>query len=109
MLTNQDIRHTSLHRSKREQNPLPEIYECPYPDHITLGNLTYFWWAPTLVYQHMRPRSRKIKSAFQFDCKVAWNYSKVFLCFSEAPRFGEREIYTYWWNSPSVARIGGIA
>jgi hypothetical protein len=48
--TNRDLRHAYLHPSKREEDALPDIYnQCPYPENITLGNLTYFWWAPTLV------------------------------------------------------------
>jgi diacylglycerol O-acyltransferase-1 len=51
-LTNRDLRHAYLHPSKRLQDALPEIYaSCPYPENISLSNLIYFWWAPTLVYR----------------------------------------------------------
>ncbi|PMD18194.1 hypothetical protein NA56DRAFT_680723 [Hyaloscypha hepaticicola] len=63
--TNRDLRHAYLHPSKREEDALPDIYsQCPYPKNITLGNLTYFWLAPTLVYQPVYPRSKKIRWVF---------------------------------------------
>src|SRR2546421_11245799 len=47
--TNRDLRHSYLHPSTSELATLPELYnKCPYPQNITLGNLCYFWWAPTL-------------------------------------------------------------
>ncbi|RAL60605.1 hypothetical protein DID88_009800 [Monilinia fructigena] len=50
--TCRDLRHAYLHPSSKEEDALPEIYnKCPYPQNITLNNLTYFWWVPTLVYQ----------------------------------------------------------
>src|SRR5699024_4379153 len=50
-LTNRDLRHAYLHPVKGELAALPSLYEaCPYPNNITLSNLVYFWWAPTLVY-----------------------------------------------------------
>ncbi|KAM3431056.1 hypothetical protein MY4824_007350 [Beauveria thailandica] len=58
--TNRDLRHAYLHPVKGES--VPELYRaCPYPDNITLNNLTYFWWAPTLVYQPVYPRTEKIR------------------------------------------------
>lgn len=64
-LTNRDLRHAYLHPSKREEDALPEIYQaCPYPMNITTRNLTYFWWAPTLVYQPLYPRTSKIRWVF---------------------------------------------
>ncbi len=63
--TNRDLRHAYLHPSKREEDAVPAIYgQCPYPQNITLGNLTYFWWAPTLVYQPVYPRTKKIRWVF---------------------------------------------
>lgn len=63
--TNRDLRHAYLHPSSKEEDELPEIYsQCPYPQNITLGNLTYFWWAPTLVYQPVYPRTAKIRWVF---------------------------------------------
>lgn len=58
--TNRDLRHALLHPSPSE--PVPELYKaCPYPQNITLRNLTYFWWAPTLVYQPVYPRTSHIR------------------------------------------------
>lgn len=45
--------------------PIPDIYKTvPYPTNLTLGNLVYFWWAPTLVYQPVYPRSPSIRPLF---------------------------------------------
>ncbi|KXJ94760.1 putative diacylglycerol O-acyltransferase [Microdochium bolleyi] len=64
-LTNRDLRHAYLHPVKGELAALPSLYEaCPYPNNITLSNLVYFWWAPTLVYQPVYPRSDKIRWSF---------------------------------------------
>ncbi|KAI1143793.1 MBOAT, membrane-bound O-acyltransferase family-domain-containing protein [Hypoxylon sp. FL0543] len=64
-LTNRDLRHAYLHPVKGELALLPELYaQCPYPENITMNNLTYFWWAPTLVYQPVYPRSEKIRWVF---------------------------------------------
>ncbi|MCJ1389359.1 hypothetical protein MMC18_002215 [Xylographa bjoerkii] len=61
--TNRDLRHAMLHPSATAA--MPEIYSaCPYPNNITLGNLSYFWWAPTLVYQPAYPRSAEIRWLF---------------------------------------------
>ncbi|KAF2864770.1 MBOAT, membrane-bound O-acyltransferase family-domain-containing protein [Massariosphaeria phaeospora] len=57
--TNRDLRHALLHPNHSE--PLPELYAtCPYPRNINWRNLVYFWWAPTLVYQPMYPRTSHI-------------------------------------------------
>jgi diacylglycerol O-acyltransferase-1 len=59
-LTNRDLRHALLH--PKYAQPLPEIYQsCPYPRNINWNNLCYFWWAPTLVYQPVYPRSPRIR------------------------------------------------
>ncbi|CAG8980206.1 hypothetical protein HYALB_00012828 [Hymenoscyphus albidus] len=156
--TNRDLRHAFLHPSKREEDALPEIYnKCPYPQNITLGNLTYFWWAPTLVYQPVYPRTANIRWVFvakrmaevfglnvfmwiasaQYAAPVLRNsldhmasldlpsilerlmklstislviwlagFFALFQSFlnalAEVMRFGDREFYTDWWNSPSV-------
>ncbi|CAK7215632.1 hypothetical protein SBRCBS47491_002546 [Sporothrix bragantina] len=56
--TNRDLRHAYLHPSRGEREALPALYAlCPYPENITMGNLIYFWWAPTLVYQPAYPRT----------------------------------------------------
>ena len=64
--TNRDLRHAMLHPGGPE-SALPEMYkECPYPRNITLSNLCYFWWAPTLVYQPYYPRTERIRWPFFF-------------------------------------------
>ncbi|KAI5924886.1 MBOAT, membrane-bound O-acyltransferase family-domain-containing protein [Camillea tinctor] len=64
-LTNRDLRHAYLHPVKGELAAIPDIYaQCPYPENITMSNLTYFWWAPTLVYQPVYPRTDKIRWIF---------------------------------------------
>ncbi|KAI1096355.1 MBOAT, membrane-bound O-acyltransferase family-domain-containing protein [Rostrohypoxylon terebratum] len=64
-LTNRDLRHAYLHPVKGELALLPELYaQCPYPQNITMGNLIYFWWAPTLVYQPVYPRSGDVRWLF---------------------------------------------
>ncbi|EPE03457.1 mboat family protein [Ophiostoma piceae UAMH 11346] len=56
--TNRDLRHAYLHPARGERESMPALYAlCPYPDNITVGNLIYFWGAPTLVYQPAYPRS----------------------------------------------------
>lgn len=63
-LTNRDLRHALVSETSTA-NDLPEIYaSCVYPKNITLGNLTYFWWAPTLVYQPLYPRTSSIRWLF---------------------------------------------
>ncbi|KAF6842877.1 MBOAT family protein [Colletotrichum musicola] len=72
--TNRDLRHAYLHPVKGELAAMPEIYQqCPYPNNITMGNLAYFWWAPTLVYQPAYPRTEKIRWVF-----VAKRMAEVF-------------------------------
>ncbi|KAI0408750.1 diacylglycerol O-acyltransferase [Xylaria palmicola] len=66
-LTNRDLRHAYLHPVKGELAAIPEIYaSCPYPENITMGNICYFWWAPTLIYQPVYPRTEKIRWVFVF-------------------------------------------
>ncbi|KAF4121149.1 diacylglycerol O-acyltransferase 1, partial [Geosmithia morbida] len=61
--TNRDLRHAYLHPVKGEA--VPDLYaRCPYPANITMGNLVYFWWAPTLVYQPVYPRTDRIRWLF---------------------------------------------
>jgi diacylglycerol O-acyltransferase 1 len=155
-LTNRDLRHARL--SQYSPSFLPDLYaSCPYPRNITLGNLIYFWWAPTLVYQPVYPRSDWIRWGFLFKriaevaalgmfiwiasaqyavpvlrnslnkiqsldivsilerlmklstiSLIIWlaGFFALFQSFlnalAEITRFGDREFYTDWWNSPSV-------
>ncbi|EER24085.1 hypothetical protein D8B26_002264 [Coccidioides posadasii str. Silveira] len=156
--TNRDLRHALLHPSP--ENNLPKIYNsCPYPQNITIKNLTYFWLAPTLVYQPVYPTTSYIRwnfvakrvaefcglSVFMWIISaqyasptllnalekialrewasiaervmklstislVIWlaGFYALFQSFlnalAEVMRFGDREFYTDWWNSPSVGR-----
>jgi len=62
-LTNRDLRQAYL--SRESGDSIPELYaSCPYPENITISNLCYFWWAPTLVYQPVYPRTRRIRRSF---------------------------------------------
>jgi diacylglycerol O-acyltransferase-1 len=66
-LTNRDLRHAYLH--PKQADPLPELYStCPYPQNINFNNLCYFWWAPTLVYQPVYPRTAAIRWPFVLRC-----------------------------------------
>ncbi|KAJ8097047.1 MBOAT, membrane-bound O-acyltransferase family-domain-containing protein [Lipomyces tetrasporus] len=59
-LTNRDLRESMLN-----SQPAPAIYNsAPYPKNLTLKNLSYFWWAPTLVYQPVYPRSPSFRPLF---------------------------------------------
>jgi diacylglycerol O-acyltransferase 1 len=63
--TNRDLRHAML--SSYAKGSVPELYkELPYPQNITVQNLTYFWWAPTLLYQPVYPRTEKVRWSFVF-------------------------------------------
>ena len=64
-LTNRDLRHAYLHPATGGLAAIPDLYaQCPYPTNITMSNLVYFWWAPTLVYQPVYPRTDKIRWVF---------------------------------------------
>ncbi|KAL8810678.1 MAG: hypothetical protein Q9200_002390 [Gallowayella weberi] len=154
--TNRDLRHAYLNPTSA--SALPELYsQCPYPRNITISNLAYFWWAPTLVYQPVYPRSPSIRWLFvlkrvaegfglsmfiwlasaQYAAPVLRNsldkmatlniasiierlmklstisliiwlagffavFQSILNALAEIMRFGDREFYTDWWNSPSV-------
>ncbi|WPH02950.1 diacylglycerol o-acyltransferase 1c [Acrodontium crateriforme] len=62
--TNRDLRHAYVN-ADRNDPPLPPLYKtCLYPKNITIKNLCYFWWAPTLIYQPVYPRTNKIRWDF---------------------------------------------
>jgi len=154
--TNRDLRHAMLKPDTCAS--LPPLYsQCPYPRNITLGNLSYFWWAPTLVYQPVYPRTPSIRWLFVFKrlgetfcfsifiwlasaqyaapllhnslskissldvasilerlmklstiSLIIWLagffaiFQSALNALAEIMRFGDREFYTEWWNSPSV-------
>lgn len=61
--TNRDLRMALL--TPNATASIPDLYSaCPYPRNIALSNLCYFWWAPTLVYQPVYPRSSEIRWFF---------------------------------------------
>ena len=61
---NRDLRHAFL-KPDPTGHAVPELYRsCPYPRNITVSNLCYFWWAPTLIYQPAYPRTDKIRWVF---------------------------------------------
>lgn len=63
--TNRDLRHAYLRPDPSGAELLPALYKsCPYPRNINFANLCYFWWAPTLVYQPVYPRSPRIRWDF---------------------------------------------
>ncbi|KAK7202594.1 diacylglycerol O-acyltransferase [Myxozyma melibiosi] len=60
-LTNRDLRESLLLASPA----VPELYSSKqYPKNLSVGNLSYFWWAPTLVYQPVYPRSPSFRPLF---------------------------------------------
>ena len=59
-LTNRDLRDMYL-----ESITTPHQYaSAPYPSNINLSNLMYFWWAPTLIYQPVYPRTAGFRWVF---------------------------------------------
>ena len=154
--TNRDLRHAMMHPKYAEA--LPPLYmQCPYPRNITVSNLSYFWWAPTLVYQPIYPRTSEVRWLFvakrlaevfglsvfiwlasaQYASPLLQNslgkmasldiasilerlmklstisllvwlagffavFQSMLNALAEVMRFGDREFYTDWWNSPSV-------
>ncbi|KAL9603887.1 MAG: hypothetical protein Q9219_000825 [cf. Caloplaca sp. 3 TL-2023] len=158
--TNRDLRHAYLlpQATPVSTSDLPDLYsQCPYPKNVTFSNLAYFWWAPTLVYQPVYPRSPAIRPLFvakrlaetfglsifiwlasaQYAAPVLRNsldklqtmdlpcllervmklstislviwlagffaiFQSALNALAEIMRFGDREFYTEWWNSPSV-------
>lgn len=83
--TNRDLRHAYLHPVKGELDALPDIYkQCPYPNNVTIGNLVYFWWAPTLVYQPVYPRTDRIRWVFVFKRLGEVFCLSVFIWFASA-------------------------
>ena len=62
-LTNRDLRDALL--SGETDAGLPDLYKtCPYPRNVSMRNLLYFWWAPTLVYQPVYPRTDRVRWLF---------------------------------------------
>ncbi|KAF3016496.1 hypothetical protein E8E14_010430 [Neopestalotiopsis sp. 37M] len=106
-LTNRDLRHAYLHPVKGELAALPEIYaQCPYPENITMSNLAYFWWAPTLVYQPVYPRTEKIRWKFVFKRIGEAVCLSVFIWFCSAQYAAP--VLQNSLNSMSTLRVASI-
>ncbi|AOW03760.1 YALI0D07986p [Yarrowia lipolytica CLIB122] len=86
-LTNSDLRKAAIHAQKLDKTQddnekestssssssddaetladidvIPAYYaQLPYPQNVTLSNLLYFWFAPTLVYQPVYPKTERIR------------------------------------------------
>ena len=67
--TNRDLRDALLGDSPADAADaaaaVPALYKsCPYPRNVSIRNLMYFWWAPTLVYQPVYPRTARVRWVF---------------------------------------------
>lgn len=58
-IVNSELRF--IWKDRSVEIPYPD---CPYPTNITLGNIAYFWAAPTLCYQPSYPRIEKFRPKF---------------------------------------------
>ncbi|RUS12434.1 hypothetical protein BC937DRAFT_87928, partial [Endogone sp. FLAS-F59071] len=73
-LVNRDL------RTLFTQGKLVTEYDVVYPDNVTIGNLIYFWWAPTLCYQPSYPRTEKFRPIFflkrvsELSCALIFMY-----------------------------------
>ncbi|KKA31024.1 hypothetical protein TD95_004110 [Thielaviopsis punctulata] len=84
-LTNRDLRHAYLHPAKSDLAKLPPLYDqCPYPRNVTMSSLVYFWWAPTLVYQPVYPRTERIRWVFVAKRLSEAFFLSVFIWFMSA-------------------------
>jgi len=82
-LTNRDLRIAMLH--PEQANNLPELYAtCPYPRNITLANLSYFWWCPSLCYQPAYPRTEQIRWGFVAKRSAEVASLSLFIWFASA-------------------------
>ena len=82
-LTNRDLRRAMLEPDSAKS--IPNLYSaCPYPRNITLSNLTYFWWAPTLVYQPVYPRTSGIRWQFIAKRLAEVGFLSIFIWLASA-------------------------
>eukprot|EP00842_Homolaphlyctis_polyrhiza_P004119 jgi/Hompol1/4708/HPOL_002298-RA len=81
-LVHADLRSDALHRgfikpieddSSFDPQPLTDEHsetfdpkKCPYPHNVTINNIVYFCFAPTLSYQRVYPRTKRIRKVFLF-------------------------------------------
>ncbi|KAF9919282.1 hypothetical protein BX616_009985 [Lobosporangium transversale] len=61
-----DSDNSSSNESSSSTTTAVEVfqYDVRYPDNITLKNVTYFWFAPTLCYQPSYPRTTVFRKSF---------------------------------------------
>lgn len=81
--TNRDLRHAYLHPEEKHDLP-PSYISCPYPRNITLSNLCYFWWVPTLCYQPAYPRTTHIRWGFVVKRLAEVFILSIFIWFASA-------------------------
>ena len=53
----------------------PQRADVIYPDNLSVGDLYYFWFAPTLCYEINFPRTRMIRTSFLLKRAL-----EVFVC-----------------------------
>ncbi|SPO01138.1 related to diacylglycerol acyltransferase [Cephalotrichum gorgonifer] len=84
-LTNRDLRHAYLHPNTGALDSIPDLYAaCPYPRNVTMSNIIYFWWAPTLIYQPVYPRTPRIRWVFVAKRVAEAFFLAVFIWFIAA-------------------------
>lgn len=54
------------HAIEDTDHPVFEPQSVKYPDNITLNNIFYFWFAPTLCYQPVYPRTQRFRKSYFF-------------------------------------------
>ena len=54
---------TGRNRLKSEKKDFAGNVLIQYPDNLTLGDIYYFWFAPTLCYELNFPRSGRIRKS----------------------------------------------
>ncbi|XP_062923457.1 diacylglycerol O-acyltransferase 1-like isoform X2 [Mobula hypostoma] len=95
------------------RNNIDEIIN--YPDNLTVRDLYYFLFAPTLCYQMNFPRSAKVRIRFLLRrlLEMIPNHFMWIIFFhgffhstlnfiAELMRFGDRSFYRDWWNSETL-------
>ena len=82
--TNRDLRMAMLHPHLLPALP-KNFKSCPYPNNITVRNLSYFWWAPTLVYQPVYSRMTHPRRRWYIAKRLAEAASlSIFMWFASA-------------------------
>ena len=64
-VVNYELRRLYTSPKAEDRETLKALYpDCVYPKNLSLGNIFYFWIAPTLCYQPTYPRIPKIRKMF---------------------------------------------